>query len=261
MKNTLTLVLAALSCLCTGCFLPKLTVSPHLASYELSGDVAAVTDSGSISASDQASLSDLGLGDSETSVGVRADFQWLGAHLSVSTLDSSFSGSGQAETDITLDGQTITTGTDVHSSLDVNSVFAAMTWDLPIPVVDVGFGLGAMQLDLDMNVNPAGDDSVGTSVSEVIPLVVGRVGFGLGAFDVGATVGFLSVDVGDLHGSITDLDLAASYGILGGDEHLRGAVMVGYRSFSIQSDYDDGDSKVDVDFEVAGPYVGVSVSF
>ncbi|MFT4542279.1 MAG: hypothetical protein ACI841_001338 [Planctomycetota bacterium] len=259
-KNT-ALTLVALTGLSSACLIPSATVQAHLANYEASGHVAAVTEADNLSASDEASLSDLGLGGSETAVGARADLSWLGFHVSASTLDTSFSGDGTIDTDITLGGSTVTTGSAVNSSLDVSALSAAITWDLPIPIFDFGLGIGATQLDLDVDIDPGAASSIGTEVSEVIPLGVVRAGFSLAGFEIGATLGLISVDVGDLNGSVTDLDLNASYGLIGGDERLRGAVVLGYRHFEVQSEYDDGNSEVDVDFTIAGPYIGVSVSF
>ena len=255
-------LLIALPGLCTACFLPKLQVAPYIATYEASGHIAAVADSGSISASNEADLSDLGLDGVESSVGARLDFEWLGAHASINTMDTSFGGDGQVDTDITLEGQTISAGTDVRSDLDLTSFTGALTWDIiPTELLDVELGVGLTQLELDFQLDPDGADSVGTDASRTIPLVVGRVGSSLAGLDFNGTLGVFKANVGGFDGTISDLDLNASYGIIGGDNHLRGALMVGYRRFEIDSSYSDSDSDVEANFRISGPYFGVNLSF
>ena len=129
------------------------------------------------------------------------------------------------------------------------------------PVLFYGIGIGVMQLELDLELDPDGGGKISTDASETIPLGVLRAGVSLLGLDIGGTLGVLKADTGGFDGTIMDLDLNASYGLIGGDDHLRGAVVVGYRSFSFDSKYEDSSSEIEADFEIAGPYFGVSVTF
>ena len=51
------------------------------------------------------------------------------------------------------------------------------------------------------------------------------------------------------------------YHLFGGSSRGASNLAIGYRGFDFDAEYDDGDSTVDADFTLQGPYVGLSISF
>ena len=57
-----------------------------------------------------------------------------------------------------------------------------------------------------------------------------------------------------------DVDLNGKWHFLGGDDHLRGSIVVGWRQTLLELEYDDDGDELDFDIELGGPYFGLQLS-
>lgn len=242
-----------------GCGLPSATVTPRYGVLSVDGTFQADVGSGGA----ESDLDTLGLGDDVDTIMPRADVEWGGMQLTVAGNSTEFDGNGRTEGSITLDDVTIPGNADVYSDFAFTSIGAFFTWDLfPTELVDVGLGLGVSYIELDAKIT---EDSSGERIkskeSAPVPVLVGRLGSEIGRFSVSGLVGVMDLDVDDVDARIIDLDVSGRFHMFGGEDHLGGWLVAGYRRYDIDADYDDGDSKVKADFTLDGPYVGIDISF
>jgi hypothetical protein len=245
--------------LCASCAAPRLSVSTAAARFSLEGDFAAAQGA-SLEASDTDAL---GLGDPETSVIPRVDADWAGTHLSLAGTFASFEGAGKVQGTLTIDGETISGGTPVDSRFDLGAYSGVITWDvLPVGPLELGLGVGLtlVALEIDVTAESTGV-RVGTDESFPVPLFAGRVGFEGSRFNLGASVGAIDVAVSDGELTLTDVDVFGELALFGVGRRPLGWLVGGYRSFEVGAQYDDGDSRVDADLGVSGPYLGLRLSF
>ena len=100
----------------TGCLVPKATVSPTASQLSISGKFGANVSNVATVTSD---FDDLGLDDEEFAPNPRADLEWIGMHLSLSTMLVGFDGNGTAQGQIEIGNEIITAGSDVATELDI----------------------------------------------------------------------------------------------------------------------------------------------
>jgi len=259
-RSALYRLLLLLGLCLSSCFAPHARVSPIVGQFDLTGEFGAATGGSTVASS---SLSDLGLGESEAVFDPRLDLEWLGLHLSLSALEGTYSGEGTTDAEIDIGGTAIGSGVDVESDLEFAATTLALTWDIvPTSALDVGIGLGLSQIEFDARFEEQlSGDVAETDESFPVPLLVGRVGSEIGPVGVGLVVGLIDLDIDGTSLSYLNLDLSADYHILGGDDRLRGDIVLGYRQIEIDAEYEDDSSEVLADVELSGPYLGVRFSF
>ena len=259
MSRTRTLGLVVPALLASACSLPSASVTPRLLFGSLDGDLAA-SDSG---ASASTGTDELGLGGRDEAFSPRADLGWSGAHLSLSVLASSFEGSGTTAGEITIGGTTIAADRDVESALDLSAYSGVVTWDLAPPkLVEAGLGFGVTVVDFDFALRDTGTgERVSSDELLPVPLIAARVGVHPGRFGLTAALGYLELSYDDTDARVIDLDLAGEMRLFGGDHRLSGRLVVGYRLFDVEADYEDDGSEVHADVAIDGPYVGLSFAF
>lgn len=247
----------ALLCLPTACGLPQAGLSMRYLDLEVEGDIL-VTQSAATSAAD---LETMGLQDDST-FSPRADFEWGGFHVSASQSTTDHSGSGQVDATIEYNGVTISGGENVQTDFELGLTNVLMTWDvIPGDMVEIGLGVGAMLMDFDANImstdNPGNDVTLDEQFP--IPMIVGRAGLEVAGFDLEGVLGGLSVNIDGDEATVLDLDVGLSYELVDIGGAVMGHIMVGYRSFDIDVQYDDDDGEVDFDSSFSGPYFGISL--
>ena len=239
---------------------PRADVMPGYGSLDIDGELG-VSDTGPVTTQE---LSDLGIDGSEGALMGRAYFKWVGMQLNVSALDVGYDGNGTTTAILSGDGNTIGVGANVNSQLDISTVTAALTYDvIPTDVVDLGLGLGVTLFDLGINVTEVGTlTNVSGDGLLPLPTVSARASARLGEkFGVHGNVGWIAGEYGDFDGSLLDLDLFAEYRFLGDGERTTGRLALGYRLVDFSFDFDDGSDEFEAEFEVTGPYLGLTFSF
>lgn len=252
--STLALSLAGLS----ACSLPRLDAMARYGQYGLDGDIA-ISSSGASASND---IDTLGLDDTEGAAGAVVDFKWGMPHLSISTQSTSYSGDGTLDADISFDGNTIDAGTDVASDLDLDLTTGVLTFDVLPGPVELGLGFGVTLVGFDMKfVEDGTGETVDTDERAPIPVLAARAGMQFGSLEVGGLLSGMSVNSGDVDASLFDLDLFGRWNFIGGEDHLGGSLVLGWREVNFDVDYEDGDDDVNLDLGYSGPYIGLLVRF
>jgi len=254
-------LLAALTLSVLGaCGMPQASFNPRLLSTDVSGTLL-VTEGVATTAAD---VETLGMQNDSSNFAPRADFQWGGFHVTAATQNSTHDGTGVADATLELDGITITGGENVATDFQLGLTNLAMTWDLfPGDTVEAGIGFGATLVDINSTIasldNPGND--IKTDEQVPVPMLSGRLGFDLGRFDIEGLVSGLSVNVDGNDATVYDLDLGVSFQLINFGGEVMGSIGVGYKSFSVDVQYDDGaGGSVDLDTQFSGPYFGITIS-
>jgi hypothetical protein len=253
------LILAA-SLALGSCGLPKASFAPRVLNFDVSGDLL-VSEGSATATSD---VERLGMSEDTGSFAPRADFEWGGFHMTVAHASTDHAGTGVADADLELDGITISATENVDTDFQLGKTDLLMTWDvIPGDTVDLGLGIGATLLDLDARIasldNPGAEISTDEQVP--VPMLAGRLGLELGPIDLEALASGLSVDVDGNTATVIDLDFSLDYELVDFGGELIGAITLGYKSFDIDVEYDDGASgSVDLDLGFSGPYFGITIS-
>jgi hypothetical protein len=256
MKLLSTLPLS-LTLLLGACALPQLDVQPRYEALGIDGEIGV----SSTTVTAKADLERMGL-DDDGAFGARADFKWGIPHLVVMGQASQHSGSGTLDATLTQGGNTINAGADVDSSLDVGSYSALLLFDVfPGSTFELALGFGAALIDYDLLVE---EQLTGTTIdsSETLPLplVAANAGLELGSFELALLASGLSYDYNGDSGSLFDGDASLRWRFLGGEDHLRGSLVVGWRALLVDLDIEDGGDSVEGNFDLAGPYLGIEVT-
>jgi len=258
--NASQLVLIAL---CSSCVAPRADIIPRYGSFELEGSFGAADSSSGSSAAIESSLEALGVSDADETFAPRVDLKWIGFHLSLSALEARYSGSGTTEAAITIDGDTIGADVPVDTDLDLGVSNVVFTFDLfPGETFEIGLGLGVALLSLDLKLQEqASASSVQSDGQLPLPMLAGRFGADLGRFEAEADIGFIGGSTDEVDLQALDVDANAQYQVWGSGNRFAGFIVLGYRFFETDGEFDDGDSQVSLDFELAGPYLGLNFSF
>jgi hypothetical protein len=249
------LVLAALPLTCfAACSTPSIRAGPSVGFANLDGDFAA--SSGSISASND--FSDLGLDDRETEIGARVDLKWGSPHLTVSFARTEMSGDGTTTAQLENDGVIIPVGASVDSDVELTHGQAVITFDLlPTDMFELGLGVGVEALAIDGTIEDTGSgDSIETDETAPIPVIAARAGFGLGPVDVSLLATGMDLEIDGDEVSFFDFDLRGSVSLFS-----HGELVLGYRRWEADLEYDDDGDRIAADFTLDGPYIGFSLSF
>lgn len=237
------------------CATPRLQVMPRYTPFDVDGDFG-ISAAGVESTN---SWDDLGAERDDGVLGLRADFKWGMPHLTISTQSSTHDGDGTLTADIDQGGTTFTAGSDVATELDLGIHQGVLTFDLaPTDMVEFGLGLGVTLLDVDMAItDDFSGDTISTDESVPMPVLAVRGGLRHGDFEAAALVTGMSLDISDVDVSFFDIDLFGRWKFFGGDDHIRGSLVIGYRMVTLEVDYDDDDEEVEVDLDMTGPYIGL----
>lgn len=254
-------LVAALSLLAVGaCGLPQASFSPRLLSTDVSGTLL-VTEGVATTAAD---VQTLGMQDDSGNFAPRADFEWGGFHVTASTQNSNHDGVGVADATLELDGNTITSGENVATDFELGLTNLAMTWDLfPGDTVEAGIGFGATLVDINSTIASLDNPGINIDTDEQVPvpMLSGRLGIELGRFDLEGLLSGLSVNVDGSDATIFDLDLGLSFDLVDFGGNVMGAIGLGYKTFSVDVQYDDGTGgSVDLNTDFSGPYFGITIS-
>ena len=162
-----------------------------------------------------------------------------------------FEGAGRVGQEFSLRGQAIGVGERIDSELELDQWDVALFYNLLDNVVELDLGINVKVLDGHVSVTPEGGSTQRMSFTAPVPMLYARVGANLpftGLY-VGAEGSAISYDGHKL----ADLKAGIRYTFA----HVVG-LEAGYRLQKLKlDDLDD----VSADFEVAGPYLGVSARF
>lgn len=255
MKTLLTTPLLFLA----ACGAPTIDASARYGYWGLDGNVLTDTSLGA-QAND---FDSLGLGDREGAPGARADFKWGMPHLTISSTDSEFGGTGLITSEIELGGDTISVGAMVESDVKLGVDEALLTWDFaPTGAVEFGLGFGVVLLDMDMRFHESlTSTTASTDETLPFPVVALRAGVQSGSWEFEGSLAGFDVEIDDDAVSFFDLDVFGRYHFAGGEKRGGVSLLLGYRALDLSVDYTDGGDSVDADAELSGPYLGLQVSF
>ncbi len=241
------------------CFAPKIDGAVRLIEFTPEGDIG-IAASGVTSTN---SMENLGLDDEERIPSAMVDFQWGGPHISVSTQQGNWSGSGTLNAEFSDGSTTIPVGTAVDSDLDLGIHAAVITWDFLPGNAELGIGFGVNALDFQGSFqSQSSSDRIDFDELLPIPAIAVRANVQVGAFEVGGHASGFQVDYDGDEAQFLDLDVNARYHFLGGNSRASGSIMVGYRSLQLEVDYtDDSGENVDLDLDFSGPFLGAQLSF
>jgi hypothetical protein len=246
---------------CAACSAPSALVTPRVGQMDIDGHVA-VSDSGMVLADN--SLDDaLGLEKDEASPGVRADVRAGVPHFVFAWGNPDNGGDGTLTAEISDDGTTLPVGTEVATNIDLDLWSALVTFDvIPTEMFELGLGLGIHLADLEALIasrDPLTPGSILVDEAFPIPVLAVQGGFVLGQFDVSALVSGIAVEVDDDEAMFLDVDLMARFKLI--DSGVSGSIALGWRYTHLDAEYEqDGDS-ADVDLELSGPYVAITIGF
>lgn len=247
-------------CLPTACGLPQAGVSMRYLNLDVEGDLL-VTQGAATSSSD---LDTMGFEKDSGVLSPRVDFEWGGFHMSASQSNSDHSGQGTVEATLEYEGVTLSSGENVQSDFELGLTNLLMTWDLiPSDTFELGLGVGAMLMDLDANIMSLDNPGNNVELDEQlpIPMLVGRAGLEIAGFDLEGVLGGISVNVDGDEATVLDLDVSLQYELIDIGGAVYGELMIGYRSYDIDVQYDDDSNAVDFDSSFSGPYFGITLSF
>jgi hypothetical protein len=240
----------------SGCaVVPSLSVTPRFGPLDIDGDVLV----SSVGAAASSSVDGLGL-DSENVLSPRVDFAWGPADIMLSSTQAEYSGRGTAESELDLGGMTVNLGDPVRSALDLSILAGLATFDfIPTDLIDLGLGIGASIVDFDAEVEALDDGAVvGSDEKFLIPVLAARAGTELGPFTLSLHANGLTGKYDDVEATYVDLDLAGEYSF----EEMLGfyaALVVGYRTTTLDVEYEDQGSDIEADLEFSGVYFGLTV--
>lgn len=244
-------------CLLAACAVPSFSIQPRYAQLELTG--SAGISSGGVGAA--ADVEQAGIEQEETLTG-RADLKFGSPHLVVLAQGPRFRGSGTLDVAVSDGTNTIVAGTPVDSEVDLDLYDAALVFDLvPGDTVEFGIGLGVAYIDLAMSFqDPGTSTTVATDEAFPVPLLAGVASVWLGPIQVGVFAGGVDYTYEDDSVHYLDADAFARWKFFGGDELLRGSLVLGYRRTDVDVQYDDAATTVDSDLSLSGPYFGLELS-
>jgi len=242
------------------CGLPQASFNPRFLNMDVSGSLL-VTEGVATTASN---VENLGMQADNSTFAPRADFEWGVFHVTASNSNTNHDGIGVADAALELNGVTISGSENVSTQFDLGLTNLAMTWDLwPGDTIEAGIGVGATLVDINAKItsldNPGNE--ITTDEQVPVPMLTGRLGVDLGRFDIEGLVSGISVDVDGNTATVIDMDIGLAFQLINFGGEVMGSIGVGYRSFSIDVEYDDGSGgSVDLNTDFAGPYFGITIS-
>ncbi len=241
------------------CFAPAVDGTVRFIQLQPEGEIG-IAQTGVVSRN---TLDGLGLGDEENIPGAMLDFQWGGPHISVSTQQGDWSGTGTLQAEFSEGGITLPIGEPVDSTLDLAIHSAIITWDLlpGAPELGLGFGVDALDLQGSFRSQNTGD-TIDFDEMIPIPVLALRANVPFGPFEFGGHAAGFQIDYDGDEAQFLDIDIMGRWHFLGGDRRASGSLVVGYRSIALEVDYEgDGGERVDADLDFTGPFIGGQLSF
>ena len=232
---------------------------PYMASNTLEGSISSSGSGVGLSTD----LEALGIDDSEAVFGGRIDLQGTSSHWSISHSSTSSSATGgDLFDDLEIDGVTLDELVPVDTEMEVGATSILWTHDWGLGDTahfGLGFGVTALQLGADFSGEEPGGGAVTASMDETlpVPLIGVRLGGDVGPIRLEASYAFLNVDAEDAEVSVTDFDVYTGLDILGD----LGSLVIGYREFSIDAEFDSDSDSANLDLTLGGPYAGVRFGF
>lgn len=254
-------IAAAVTALAGACSAPRFAVEPRVGQSEVSGHLASSAPGDPLQKNDVEGA--LNLDQDDSAPGLRADLEFGSPHVVVAWSRTQNDGEGQLTGQMSDDGVILPVGTDVATDVDLDVYTAIVTFDLlPTETFELGIGLGVHVIDLDATVVSLDGLNPGTidlQTTVPIPVLALQAGFEVGRFEVaGLFSGMQYASDGD-EATFYDLDVGARFRILG--EGVTGSITAGWRMTRLDARYEDEDDNADVDLELSGPYVGLSIGF
>jgi hypothetical protein len=256
--------LVLLAATAASCSTPSISVIPYAAMNSLEGSVA--SSGGGLAAGTD--LADIGLDESESVFGGRIDFAGSSSHWSIASSSSSFAGSGPLDSSLDIGGFEFDVSVDIDTEMEVGTTSVMWTYDWGLgDTAHFGLGLGITSLDLAMVVTGSVETFPGSGVFTTetgsmdetlpIPMIGVRLGGDIGPVRLEASYGFLDVSADDAEVSVTDFDVYVGLDILGDF----GSLIIGYREFAFDAEFEDSSDSPDLDLTLGGPYAGIRIGF
>ncbi|HTF90960.1 MAG TPA: hypothetical protein VK843_21250 [Planctomycetota bacterium] len=254
MKTRFSFAIVA-SLFAASCSAPQFAVEATYGRLEPSGDLALTSSGNPVTRN---SLDGIGIEDEESSIGLRADFEWGIPHVTLATQDADWSGSGTVTNFGGIPGANVA----VDSTMDVAIHRGLVTFDvLPVPMVELGLGLGVAVIDFEAEVQDQANNFPPENIDEVlpVPVLVVRGGLNVWRLEFEAMVAGMSVDIDGNEATYFDTDVSARLRLLDVGP-VDAFLTAGYRRIDVDAEYEDGNEDVKADFTLDGLYVGLRVS-
>ncbi len=250
------LLLSSFVLVLCSCSAPRLNLAGRYGALEQAGQVgvSGMPDAG------VTSFAEVGLVGEEAATTLTADLKWGSPHLRLSAQSASYSGSGVLNSDIELNGGTLSAGEEIRSTMDTTVQTIAITFDLvPTDFVEFGIGIGVTLLDLGLSFE-AVDSEAAVATDSPLPIPIGAVNAAvwLGPIELSGFFGGVAVSTDEGKASHFDLDITARWSFLGEGDGAGGSLEVGWRQVRLAVEFEDGDDNLNMDFTQTGPYVGLS---
>lgn len=140
---------------------------------------------------------------------------------------------------------------DTRTTMDVSHFDYTIFYSVPLPLaeIDLGFNIKHFDGEVELREQTSGD-SEQVSFNELLPMLHASARFDvpLAGVGVGAELNYVSYD-GD---SVSDLELYGTY------RYNLAYVQAGYRDLRIDA---EGSGDLEVDVDIAGPFVRLGVNF
>ena len=253
------LVLGAVALLATACnTVPDFGVTARYGPMELDGEFGV----SSAPVVTTTSTESLGIEEDSGVISPRVDVSWLALDVWGSYYSAQFEGIGRIDADMDLGGATIAAGEPTETRFDLSLGTSGITFDLvPGDTFDLGIGVGFGYIDWDAEVTSLTDSEViASNETFFMPLGAVRAAVAWSSLELTVVVTGFGINVEDDEAEIFDGDAALSWRFVSAGP-MEGELVVGYRLTKVDALYDSSDSQIDADFEVSGPYAGLTIAF
>ncbi|MCI0548055.1 MAG: hypothetical protein L0027_12330 [Candidatus Rokubacteria bacterium] len=253
------LVLGLVAALAAGCnTVPDLAVIGRYGPMDFDGDIG-VSSSGVVATT---STESLGIEEDDGVISPRVDFSWLAVDVWGSFYDAQFEGEGTLEADMDFGGSTITAGEPTDTVFNLMLGTSAITLDLvPGDTFDLGIGVGFGYIDWDAEItSQTSSETIASTETFFMPLAAVRAAIEWSSLELSVLVAGFAVNVEEDEAEIFDGDAMLRWHFLNAGP-MQGGVVAGYRMTMVDALYESGGSTFDADFEVSGPYAGLTLEF
>ena len=234
------------------CFQLEVQAQAGYAQLALDGDIGYVNGANNVAVAQDVE-SAFGLGDDQGSPYVRGQVDFGVPVLSVSAFTFEDDGTGQLNADF----GNVPAGLPVATDFEMLNAKTALAFEIGLGPVSISPGIAIDYFDLQIDVR----DLIGIATEQLELNAPVPLGFLRGEVDLGivsgvAEVGYMTVDVDDVEGSLLDAEARVSV-------HPTALLelFVGYRYLGLEIDGEvDGDT-FDTDLEVSGLLIGGGLRF